>query len=344
MKKTTLFLLLSVIVITVTAQRKFIPRVEIVHSGLRTSLRGLSVVNDNVVWVSGSRGMVGKTTNGGKNWKWITVKGFDSTEFRDIEAFDANTALIMAIGEPAYILRTTDGGESWRVVYENKSKGMFLDAMDFRDVRNGMVVGDPIDGKFFLASTVDGGVTWQEIPYDQRPAADSGEACFAASGTNIRYLYNRSILFVSGGRNSRLFYNFAPIDMPIIKGKESTGANSVAVYDNYRKGGGKRLVVVGGDFSADSLIKDNCFYTRNGGKSWKRPDVPPAGYRSCVDFLNKETLIACGLNGVDYTINGGRTWRPISKEAFHVARFARFGTTVYLAGNNGKIGKLVWTD
>src|SRR5690242_8132677 len=101
--------------------------IEMLTSGTKTSIRGLSVVNDNVVWVSGSNGTVGRTSNGGKTWKWIIVKGFEKTEFRDIEAFDASTAIIMGIADPAYILKTTDGGESWKVVYENKSKGMFLD-------------------------------------------------------------------------------------------------------------------------------------------------------------------------------------------------------------------------
>ena len=87
------------------AQRSF-PVVEVLTSGTKTSLRGLSVVNDNVVWVSGSAGTVGKTTNGGKNWKWYNVKGFEKREFRDIEAFDATTALIIAVDEPGYILKT----------------------------------------------------------------------------------------------------------------------------------------------------------------------------------------------------------------------------------------------
>src|SRR5262245_11779493 len=112
---------------------KVTPVVEMLSSVSQTSLRGLSVVNDNVVWVSGSNGTVGKTTNGGKNWKWYTVKGFEKKEFRDIEAFDATTALIIAIDEPGYILKTHDGGESWKVVYENKTKGMILDAMEFWD-------------------------------------------------------------------------------------------------------------------------------------------------------------------------------------------------------------------
>src|SRR6185369_8047612 len=96
------------------AQRSF-PVVEIITSGTSTSLRGLSVVNDNVVWVSGSKGTVGKTTNGGKTWKWITVKGFDSVDFRDIEAFDGVTAVIMSAGYPAYILKTNDAGDTWKV-------------------------------------------------------------------------------------------------------------------------------------------------------------------------------------------------------------------------------------
>src|ERR1700733_8323618 len=102
------------------------PVMEVLTSGTKSSLRGLSVVNDNIAWVSGSNGTVGKTNNGGRTWKWITVNGFEKSEFRDIEAFDATTAVIMAVAEPGYILKTQDGGDTWKVVYENKTKGMFL--------------------------------------------------------------------------------------------------------------------------------------------------------------------------------------------------------------------------
>ena len=338
------FLFLFTFSLSSFSQRKKIPKVEIINTGIKTSLRGLSVVNNNVVWVSGSNGTVGKSANGGKNWKWMTVKGFEKNDFRDIEGFDANTAIIMAIAEPAYILKTTDGGESWKVVYENKTKGMFLDAMEFRDVMNGVVIGDPVDGKFFIAETKNGGESWNELPATQRPKADSGEACFASSGTNIRYLYNRSVVFISGGKNSRLFYNYYPLEIPMTKGKETAGGNSVAVFDNYKNTSANKMVIVGGDFTADSSIENNCYYTNNGGKSWQRPKTPPGGYRSCVDFLNKETLVACGLNGVDYSFDGGKNWYSISKEGFHVCRFAKFGSEVYLTGGNGKIGKLVWEE
>ena len=47
-----------------------IPVIEVLTSGTHTSLRGLSVVSDEVVWVSGSSGTVGKSLDGGKTWTW----------------------------------------------------------------------------------------------------------------------------------------------------------------------------------------------------------------------------------------------------------------------------------
>jgi len=346
-RKLFLFLLLLLpqfFSIKVFSQRKILPKVEILNTGVNTSIRGLSVVNNNVVWVSGSNGMVGKSSNAGKNWKWMTVKGFERNDFRDIEAFDANTAIIMAIADPSYILKTTDGGETWKVVYENKTRGMFLDAMEFRDPLNGMVIGDPVDGRFFMARTNNGGNSWKELPADERFVADSGEAFFAASGTNLRCLYNQSLVLASGGKNSRLFYDKTILDVPMTKGKESAGTFSVAVFDNFKKGKANKIIIVGGDYTADSLIENNCFVSINGGKTWDRPKTPPHGYRSCVEFLNKETIVTCGINGIDYSYDGGKNFYSISKEGFNVCRYARIGNTVYLAGEKGKIGKLVWPE
>ncbi len=315
-----------------------VPTVEVLSTGTKTSLRGLSVVNDNVVWVSGSNGAVGKSVTGGKNWTWFTVKGFEKTEFRDIEAFDASTALIMAIAEPAYILKTIDGGENWNLVYENKTKGMFLDAMDFANENNGMVIGDPINGKIFIAETNNGGNTW--IEKDHRLIADSGEAFFAASGTNLRLFGKDNFFIASGGTYSRLITASSKTLLPIIQGKETTGANSIDIFDLAKSK--KNIIVVGGDFAADSSSYKNCYYSNNGGKTWKSPKVPPQGYRSCVEYLSQKDILTCGLTGVDYSKNGGHTWTLISNSSFNVCRIAKQGKTVFLAGNKGTIAKLTW--
>src|SRR5436190_6492451 len=171
--------------------------VKLLNSGSKASLRGLSVVDDQTVWVSGSSGSVGRSIDGGETWKWMKVKGFEKADFRDIEAFDASTAIIMGIEAPAYILKTTDGGENWNVVFKDTTTGMFLDAMEFWNERSGMVIGDPIGDKIFRARTSDGGNTWEAIPAKDNPVVDKGEAFFASSGSNVRKLYKEEAVFVS---------------------------------------------------------------------------------------------------------------------------------------------------
>ena len=101
----------------------------------------MSVVNDNIVWVSGANGMVGRSIDGGASFKWNKVDGFAKTDFRDIEAFDANTAIIMGIDTPAVILKTIDGGITWKIVFQDKRPGMFLDAMEFFNAKSGVAIG-----------------------------------------------------------------------------------------------------------------------------------------------------------------------------------------------------------
>lgn len=317
------------------------PGIQVMVKDDKTSLRGLSVVTDNVIWASGNNGMVARSTNGGKDWKWIQVKGFEKFDFRDIEGFDAATAVIMAVSDPAYILRTVDGGDTWKIVFEDKRKGMFLDAMTFWNEMAGIVIGDPIDGKIYIARTFDGGQTWKEVPENFRPTAEKGEAMFAASGTNIRPLDRDEAVFITGGTTSRLFIRDEKLKLPIVQGKETTGANSIAVWDNKKVNGGKQMIIVGGDFSVDSSSNNNCFYSNNRGRTWKSPKIGPKGYKSCVEYITAKKIITCGTSGVDLSTDGGETWKQVTPEGFHVCRKAKDGKSVFLAGSKGRIAKLV---
>lgn len=321
----------------------FIPasgqQIKILHEGRGVSLRGLSVVSEKLIWVSGSNGTVGRSHDGGSNWEWTVVPGFEKFDFRDIEAFSNSEAVIMASGEPSVILKTKDGGKSWKEVYRNDQKGMFLDAMDFLG-NTGYVVGDPVNGKFFIAKTSNGGNTWKEIAADKGLDAAKGEACFAASGSNLVLLSHDDFAFVTGGSSSRLIWKNVPKRLSLIQGLESQGANSLAVWEG--SGSAMRIAVVGGDFAADSVSKGNCEISRDGGKSWISPSNPPHGYRSCVAFITASKLVSCGTTGVDVSLDDGINWNSVSQQPFHVCGKARTGTTVFLAGPNGSIGKLIF--
>jgi hypothetical protein len=329
----TLLILALIVLASSNAQK-----LELLTSGTKTSIRGLSVVDDKIIWVSGSNGTVGKSVDGGTTWQWLPVKGFEKRDFRDIQAFDKNTAIIIAIAEPAQILKTTDGGVNWKIVFTDSAKGMFLDAMDFYNKKNGLVVGDPVGGRFFFAYTKNNGDKWTVHnggKNQRRWVANDGEAFFASSGTNIKYLKKNKYRLVSGGKSSRWFDENGDHPLSIIQGKESTGANSIAVYGN-------QFAVVGGDFTNDKDSARNCLVTKDGGINWLSPATAPRGYRSCVIYLTETRLVTCGTSGVDISDDGGMNWRPISTEGFHVCQKAKKGNTTFLAGGNGRIVKLVW--
>lgn len=291
-------------------------------------------MNDKIVWVSGSKGTVGRSIDGGKTWKYFSIPGFQNADFRDIEAFDNKSALVMNIQKPACILKTSDGGTTWKQTFSSPDSSLFLDAMEFWNEQSGILLGDPIKDHFFIARTFNGGDTWQIMPSHLTPIADSGEACFASSGTNVRKLSKSEAVFVSGGLSSNFFYRNQKIKLPLIQGKESTGANSIAIKNK------KTMVVVGGDFMKKNDSLENSCYTVDGGITWSTPIKSPSGYRSCVEFIKKQTWITCGLNGVDESNDDGKTWQQISNYSFHVVRKAKKGKAIFLAGNNGHIGKL----
>lgn len=325
-----LFVIFLLFIIPAAARAQAISEL---FSGNKVSLRGLSVVDNSTVWVSGNKGTVGKSIDGGKTWNWIKVKGYDSTDFRDIEAFDANTAVIMGVASPAYILKTTDGGGTWKTVYENKQKDMFLDAMDFFDDRNGVVVGDPVNGKLFIARTTDGGNSWKEIPEKDRPEAIKDEAFFASSGTNVRMTGKNEFIFLTGGKQSRLFIHGKPAAVPFIQGKETAGGNSVSKYKDV-------IIAVGGDFNDKNSDDKVSFTSTDAGKTWTETKDDVSGYLSCVEHLQGTEWIACGLNGVEYSTDNGMQWKHLADTDYYVCRKAKKGEAVYLAGGNGRIGKM----
>lgn len=314
------------------------------------SIRALSVPNNKTIWASGSNGAIALSTNGGDDFEWKQVKGFERRDFRALHAWDNKEAIIVAVGAPAIILKTKDAGSTWYRVYENADTLMFLDAIHFKDDLNGTIVGDPINNFIFLLQSVDKGEHWNRVgkSYFESDLKE-GEAFFASSNSNLKENNTQQFL-VSGGMASRLWINGKAMDIPILQGAQSRGANSMAIAPN-----GKSLMIVGGDFMQDSLktknivgldLKINSSMNSSVGNElttqWELNNKlgNPNGYRSCILFINKDLLITCGTSGVDISKNKGQTWELISNESFHVVQKQPNRKKIFLAGAGGRIGKI----
>jgi photosystem II stability/assembly factor-like uncharacterized protein len=310
------------------------------------SIRAMSVPSEKVIWASGSKGMVAKSTNEGISFEWMQVKGYEKRDFRAMHAWNDQEAIIVAVAAPAIILKTLDGGASWNKVYENTDTSMFLDALHFSDVNNGTVIGDPIDGRLFILTTNNKGASWEKIPNDFfKSDLNNGEAFFASSNSNLIHL-GKELVFVTGGLSSRLWKNGVAEALPLLQGTSSTGANSIAISPNE-----KNIVIVGGDFANDKLAKQNIvgyqlFQTRKSAlKDLSTTQLilkqlalsNPNGYKSSVEFIDNNRLITCGTSGVDLSKDKGASWEKISDLSFHIAKKHPTKKGAYLAGSGGRI-------
>lgn len=316
-------------------------------SGTQTELRGLSVVSPAVAWASGQRGTVVRTTNGGALWTASTVPGAAALDLRSIAATSRNTAFAMSIGDSSRIFRTTDGGRTWSLRFVSTRKGSFFDAIKFWDATHGIAVSDPVDGRFLVVTTSDGGDTWQEMSGERMPLALPNEGAFAASGTCVSVYGRSDVWFVTGGAAiARVFHSsnrgrsWTVADSPLRAGRASEGIFSVAFRD------AKHGVIAGGDYALPARGGRNVALSRDGGRSWTLVDSAssPSGFRSAVAYVAGtagQKLIAVGLSGTDVSNDGGLTWSATDSIAYNAVQFS--GRTGYVVGPKGRVGKAVFT-
>jgi photosystem II stability/assembly factor-like uncharacterized protein len=296
-----------------------------VPSGTAAELRGLSVVSDKVAWASGAKGTVLRTVDG-QQWQAMQVPDADKIDFRDIQAFDAKTAIVMGAGPGAAsrIYRTVDGGATWKLVTTNQVAEGFWDAMAFWDKDNGILFGDPVKGSFQVYTTMDGGLTWQEVAAKGIEAMPN-EGAFAASGTCLTVAGSNDAWIATGGSaTSRVFHSsdrgktWRAASTPIPAGAPARGVFSVGFLNS------KEGFAAGGDYKETRMAGINGAYTGDGGATWTPVEVAPAGYMSVVVPVPgaQRALVAAGLAGSGYSTDGGRHWTALDTTPMNTVGFA----------------------
>ncbi|WP_229922757.1 WD40/YVTN/BNR-like repeat-containing protein [Streptomyces morookaense] len=313
-------------------------------AGTDARFRGLAAVSRSTAWVAGTKGTVLLTRDGGRRWRTVSPPGAGGLEFRDVKAFDARHAVVLAIGEgeASRILRTDDAGRTWTEAFRNTDPKAFYDCMTFFDHRHGIALGDPVDGRFRVLGTGDGGRSWHVLPSAGMPSALPGEAAFAASGQCVASSGRHDAwIATGGGAVSRVLHStdrgrtWTASATPVPAGDPARGVFALAFRDRTHG------LAVGGDYRAGQPSPHAAAASGDGGTTWAAAALPPAAYRSGAAWLphSRTTAVAVGPTGSDLTTDGGRSWHGFDTGSYDTVACAPDGGC-WAAGEKGRIARL----
>ncbi|MGW7822288.1 WD40/YVTN/BNR-like repeat-containing protein [Streptomyces puniciscabiei] len=306
--------------------------------------RGLAAVDRHTAWLAGTGGTVLRTTDGGASWRNVSPPGVAGLQFRDVEAFDARRAVVLAIGEgeASRVYRTEDGGATWTESFRNTDPKAFYDCLAFFDRRHGLAMSDPVDGRFRILSTSDGGRSWRVLPSAGMPPALDGEAGFAASGQCLVTSGPRDVwLATGGGTHARVLHSadrgltWTAADTPVPAGDPAKGVFALAFRDRTHG------LAVGGDYRPDQASPQAAAVTADGGRTWTAAPTPPPAYRSGAAWLphSRTAALAVGPTGTDLTTDAGRTWRTIDTGSYDTVDCTP-DLSCWAAGEQGRVARL----
>jgi hypothetical protein len=352
------------ILLSALATKKIQAQFDIEDSNSTASLRGIHNVGDGVAWASGTNGTVLRSEDGGYLWQTCTIPlGAEKLDFRGIQAFDENTAIVMSSGKGdlSRLYKTTDGCQSWKLLFTNPDKEGFWDAIQFIDRAHGYLLGDPVDDSFQLLRTEDGGNTWLESKNRTFRANPRTQGVFAASNSAlwVSVHQNPYLAWGSGGTDGAMIYGW--VKSPSAAGgsigegfryqtmlgqkKQSSGIFSLCFsedHDTHLVG-----VAVGGDYLKPDEITNTAASTQD-LSSWLPAQTPPHGYRSAVAYDAQQKLwITVGPNGTDISTDDGKKWQPLIPSGYDPPDADKNWNALslpFVVGSHGRIGRLRTID
>jgi photosystem II stability/assembly factor-like uncharacterized protein len=200
-------------------------------------LRGIDNVGGGVAWASGSDGTILRTEDAGFVWQLCAKPpGGEHLDFRAIQAFDNNTAIAMSSGKGdlSRLYKTTDGCQTWKLVFTNPDPDGFWDALQIghtipKEIGTLFILGDPVDGQFrFFENDPDDrdpdfssfeskGESWTSFKQKGLEANPEHQGVFAASNTALNTGDTLRIFpfFGTGGTGGAyVFFNTGTLGCP----------------------------------------------------------------------------------------------------------------------------------
>jgi photosystem II stability/assembly factor-like uncharacterized protein len=341
-------------------------------SGTTAGLRGIDSVDGTVAWASGTGGTILRTTDGGAHWQKCAIPDGDkdgaTLDFRGVQAWDAKTAIVMSSGKGrlSRLYKTTDGCLHWKMILYNPKKEGFWDALYFDrrwEVKGrgetGMLLGDPVDGMFWLLKTRDSGQHWTRQKNSGLSAKPMTQGAFAASNSSL-IEHADFVKFGSGGPGGAFVYSLvegsicvddcSPEDMnldgrkdkwqlqPVPLGQKTDSSGIFAIASHRfldLPESAQKMVVVGGDYGKPNEAAGTAAWSDDDGNHWTGATKPPHGYRSTVQWSNTlKAWITAGTNGSDISRDDGKTWTPLDDGNWNALSLP------FIVGPNGRIARL----
>lgn len=268
-------------------------------------------IDDDHGWIVGEHGTMLCTTNGGRSWKFLSsglesknVRGWAGIHFRQVKFFDRNNGVVGGylnvnvddIACEQIILRTGDGGETWKVVFRAAAVACSWRDMFFLDSRQGWVFIEA-QGTF---KTVDGGLSWQKaggLPpsYGGRIVVALNKLFFTTQDSGWGALDDQTVYQTTDGAKSW-----------VRKIVPTLGATNDIFFLNPQTG-----------WMVDDAGR--IFQTRDAGRNWNLQPILGSYYLSRIRFVDHSTgfILAYHFNhpsvgpdqGIIFkTIDGGANW------------------------------------
>lgn len=267
------------------------------------------------------------------NFNQITDSLEGGTDLRDVYVRGDGSIIFINSGDDGKIWKISPNGKSVKLVYDRKE--VFLDGIAFWNDLYGVAYGDPVNGKFLVLLTIDGGEIWREIDYNLIPYALPNEAGFAASGTGIAAVGESTIYIGTGMADTARLYRSRDMGLSwSIKSTPIKAGDSYGIYSMYFWTENEGLIV-GGSYKEPEDTINNCFYTSNGGDSWEQC-FGLGGYTSCVHGRQDGSfLVATGRVATFYSTDKGLHWNVLLKKTFYSVRVSPH--QLFFAGRDGEI-------
>jgi photosystem II stability/assembly factor-like uncharacterized protein len=314
------------------------------NSGTRSNLRAVHNTGLSVAWASGTNGVVLRSEDNGYLWQQCAIPpDAGNLDFRGVWGWDANHVIAMSSGpgSGSRLYESTDGCAHWHLLFTNPQPAGFWNAIAFWNQQQGMLLGDPLNGRFSIFRTNDGGRHWLRDESVGLEADPRGESAFAASNSALALGPDgMSAYFATGGPGGFRIFHFHPgvrrqpgkwtsVKLAVSHTSETAGIFSIGFRDS------RHGVAVGGDYKRPNQRENTAAWSSDGGLTWAAASGTPSGYRSAVGWdQNLQVWIAVGTNGSDVSYDDGKTWTQFDKAGWNALSLP------WVVGPEGRIGML----